>query len=275
MIATPGTLPFGMDSTTDESAFATAVECERIRMIYRQLPTSISGTLAGVALVTAVMWPVIAASTLLAWATAMAINQAWRLVLYLDFRRRDVDEARVATCARRWQLGSGLSGLIWSLAAILFFATESPIHQTLLTTIIFAIVAVAVPITAAHPPSFKVFVIPILTSLFGRNAWEGDTHHLLLALIVAIMLLAILSVGQRYHAALTRALRGRYENEALAQRLAGEVPIIGVGGIMSGADAAEKIRAGASLVQFYSGFIYRGPELVGEVAETLARVLKK
>lgn len=59
----------------------------------------------------------------------------------------------------------------------------------------------------------------------------------------------------------------------LAAALSGEVPIIGVGGIMGGEDAAEKIRAGASLVQFYSGFIYRGPELVAEVAETLARVM--
>ncbi len=61
----------------------------------------------------------------------------------------------------------------------------------------------------------------------------------------------------------------------LSVALAGELPIIGVGGIMGGEDAAEKIKAGASLVQFYSGFIYRGPELVGEVAETLAGVLHK
>ncbi len=61
----------------------------------------------------------------------------------------------------------------------------------------------------------------------------------------------------------------------LSTALAGELPIIGVGGIMGGEDAAEKIRAGASLVQFYSGFIYRGPELVSEVADTLAFVMKK
>jgi dihydroorotate dehydrogenase len=62
----------------------------------------------------------------------------------------------------------------------------------------------------------------------------------------------------------------------LAIALAGELPIIGVGGIMGGEDAAEKIRAGASLVQFYSGFIYRGPDLVvSEVAETLAHVMRK
>jgi dihydroorotate dehydrogenase len=61
----------------------------------------------------------------------------------------------------------------------------------------------------------------------------------------------------------------------LAGALAGELPIIGVGGILSGADALEKIHAGAALVQFYSGFIYRGPELVSEVAHTLAYALKK
>ena len=56
----------------------------------------------------------------------------------------------------------------------------------------------------------------------------------------------------------------------LAGHLQGEVPIIGVGGIMQGADAVAKLDAGASLVQLYTGFIYRGPELVGEVARTIA-----
>lgn len=56
----------------------------------------------------------------------------------------------------------------------------------------------------------------------------------------------------------------------LAGHLAGEVPIIGVGGIMQGEDAVAKLDAGASLVQIYSGFIYRGPELVGEVANAIA-----
>ncbi len=61
----------------------------------------------------------------------------------------------------------------------------------------------------------------------------------------------------------------------LSAALAGEVPIIGVGGILSGDDAAAKIAAGASLVQVYSGFIYRGPDLVSEVAAKLASILRK
>jgi dihydroorotate dehydrogenase len=47
-------------------------------------------------------------------------------------------------------------------------------------------------------------------------------------------------------------------------------PIIGVGGVMSGADARSKIEAGANLVQLYTGLIYRGPELVGESVRATA-----
>lgn len=51
--------------------------------------------------------------------------------------------------------------------------------------------------------------------------------------------------------------------------LQGALPIIGVGGIMSAADAKEKMDAGASLVQIYTGLIYRGPDLVHEVAQAV------
>ena len=59
---------------------------------------------------------------------------------------------------------------------------------------------------------------------------------------------------------------------SLCRELKGEIPVIGVGGIMSGADAVEKLDAGASLVQIYSGLIYRGPGLVNEcVSASLKR----
>jgi dihydroorotate dehydrogenase len=57
--------------------------------------------------------------------------------------------------------------------------------------------------------------------------------------------------------------------QQLSQRLQGALPIIGVGGILSSADAVEKIAAGASLVQVYSGLIYKGPQLVRDICKTL------
>lgn len=57
--------------------------------------------------------------------------------------------------------------------------------------------------------------------------------------------------------------------ESFASHLAGKIPIIGVGGISSLEDAEAKIRAGASLVQIYTSFVYQGPKLVRELVKGL------
>jgi dihydroorotate dehydrogenase len=56
----------------------------------------------------------------------------------------------------------------------------------------------------------------------------------------------------------------------LAGALGGEIPIIAAGGIMCAEDARARIDAGATLVQLYTGLVYRGPGLMGEVARALA-----
>lgn len=57
----------------------------------------------------------------------------------------------------------------------------------------------------------------------------------------------------------------------LRTRLPESIPLIGVGGILSGADAATKMAAGATLVQLYTGLVYRGPALVRECVEAMRR----
>jgi dihydroorotate dehydrogenase len=56
----------------------------------------------------------------------------------------------------------------------------------------------------------------------------------------------------------------------IAEALQGRIPVIGVGGITSAADAREKLAAGASLVQVYTGLIYRGPALIPDIVRGLA-----
>lgn len=59
----------------------------------------------------------------------------------------------------------------------------------------------------------------------------------------------------------------------LRQKLGKDFPIIGVGGIMSPADALEKIQAGADLIQLYTGFIYEGPELIKRINKAIVKSL--
>ena len=74
------------------------------------------------------------------------------------------------------------------------------------------------------------------------------------------------NANSRSHAA---AALANQRIQQLAKQLQGALPIIGVGGILTGANAAEKIAAGASLVQVYSGLIYQGPALVHEVCRAI------
>lgn len=69
--------------------------------------------------------------------------------------------------------------------------------------------------------------------------------------------------GKPVFAKSTEVLRG------MARRLGGRIPLIGVGGIVGGDDAAAKIAAGATLVQFYTGLVYRGPGLIGDCVEAI------
>ena len=57
----------------------------------------------------------------------------------------------------------------------------------------------------------------------------------------------------------------------LRARVGDRIPLIGVGGIVSGSDAVAKVAAGAVLVQFYTGLIYRGPKLIAESVEAIRR----
>lgn len=55
----------------------------------------------------------------------------------------------------------------------------------------------------------------------------------------------------------------------------GKIPLIGAGGISSGADAYDKIKAGASLIQLYSALVYHGPELANQINEDLLKLLER
>ncbi len=57
----------------------------------------------------------------------------------------------------------------------------------------------------------------------------------------------------------------------LAAHLDGRLPLIAVGGVLSGEDAVKKLQAGATLVQVYTGLIYRGPELVADARRAILR----
>lgn len=119
-------------------------------------------------------------------------------------------------------------------------------------------------------------IAPDIDSEQVKTIANALLRHQMDAVIATNTTIARDAVSGLPHAQETGGLSGRPVFEAsnqvirqLKAELGDALPIIGVGGILSGADARAKLDAGASLVQLYTGLIYRGPALVRECAAAL------
>jgi dihydroorotate dehydrogenase len=126
----------------------------------------------------------------------------------------------------------------------------------------------AVPIFLKIAPDLDDTQVDLIAATLRRHGVDG--------VIATNTTIARDAVHGLPHAAEAGGLSGRPLLEPsnrvirrLRNVLGPEVPIIGVGGVLSGADARSKLDAGATLVQIYTGLIYRGPELVAEAARAL------
>lgn len=122
-----------------------------------------------------------------------------------------------------------------------------------------------VPIFVKIAPDLDEAQVQVIAAMLKRHAMDG--------VVATNTTLSRDAVKGLRHAAEAGGLSGAPVLEAsnrvigqLRDALGKSFPIIGVGGIMSGADAISKIRAGADVVQIYTGLIYKGPSLVSEVA---------
>ena len=131
-----------------------------------------------------------------------------------------------------------------------------------------------------HGRSVPMFVkiAPDLDEAQVRMIAATLTRHGLDGVVAANTTVSRDAVKGLRHAEETGGLSGAPVREAsnrvirwLRAALGPGYPIVGVGGVMSGADAKAKIDAGADLVQIYTGLIYRGPDLVRECASALRR----
>jgi dihydroorotate dehydrogenase len=128
----------------------------------------------------------------------------------------------------------------------------------------------AVPLFVKIAPDLDEAQVGVIAATLQRNAIDG--------VIATNTTVAREAVAGLPHADEAGGLSGKPLAEAsnrvirqLRAALGRRTPIIGVGGVMSGADAVAKIEAGADLVQIYTGLIYKGPALVPEAARAISR----
>ena len=127
----------------------------------------------------------------------------------------------------------------------------------------------SVPIFVKIAPDLEAAQVELIAATLKRHAIDG--------VVATNTTIARDAVKGMAHGEEAGGLSGAPVFEAsnrviaqLRQALGKAFPIVGVGGVMNGADAQAKVVAGADLVQVYTGVIYRGPALVDEAARALA-----
>ncbi len=125
-----------------------------------------------------------------------------------------------------------------------------------------------VPIFVKIAPDLDESQVDVIAATLARHAMDG--------VVATNTTLSRDAVKGLRHADEAGGLSGapvlQASNRVISQlraALGKDFPIIGVGGVMSGADAVSKIKAGADVVQIYTGLIYKGPALVGEAARAI------
>jgi len=156
-----------------------------------------------------------------------------------------------------------------------------------LDALLSAVMARRAELADEHGKSIPVFVkiapdldddqIAVIAATLRRHGCGADGQPTnLLGVIATNTTLSRDAVAGLPHATETGGLSGAPVLQAsnrvirqLRQALGQGFPIVGVGGVLSGADAVSKIEAGADVVQIYTGLIYRGPALVSEAARAI------
>lgn len=120
-----------------------------------------------------------------------------------------------------------------------------------------------------------VKIAPDMTEIELKSVAETLVTHAIDGVIATNTTLDRASVVNSVHATEMGGLSGAPLTDTATHIITqlrshvGSLPIIGVGGIMQGSDAIAKIRAGADLVQIYSGFIYKGPEIIVDARRSI------
>ena len=194
---------------------------DQVATIYASWTRTTASMLLGAALLGIALWSVVSPVLLGAWVALVLLNQLCRWRLTLAWRRARPGPGASARWGRYWAVGSGFAGALWGFAAVTMFP-ESAAYQALLIVCLFGVVLGGLNLTAVWRPSFYGFVLPALVPLILRVAWEGDSVHLYIALVLSVVLAFVLAFGHRVNDVLTQALAMRYENVDLIAELKGQ-----------------------------------------------------
>ncbi|RJR32402.1 MAG: hypothetical protein C4576_30330 [Desulfobacteraceae bacterium] len=190
---------------------------KQVNQLLRHTPVGIIGTTINSLILTFVLWEVIPLFHLVTWLTASISVSAYRYFLYKRYLRTKASAS--ATRLEIWfNIGIGISGLIWGSAAIFLFPSDIP-HQTFLAFVLGGMVAGAAGTFSVVLRSFLIFSTPTLVPIVVRFFAMGDHIHFAMGGMSFLFGLLMFWTATRVNSAIRSSLQLQFEATERAAEL--------------------------------------------------------
>lgn len=200
-----------------------ALLAEQVRQIYRNAPVGwIATTINSVAL-TFVLRSLISPAVLISWLACIFLVTLGRLILQSRYQQTPPGSCDPRPWARRFVIGTALSGVVWGSAGIVLFPAESVVHQTFLVFVLGGMAAGAAATYAILWPAFAAYCVPALLPVVVRLLSLGGEVSIAMGGMLLLFGALLLVVARQVHALTTLSLRLRFENDDLIANLTSSV----------------------------------------------------
>jgi signal transduction histidine kinase/CheY-like chemotaxis protein len=158
---------------------------------------------------------------LLSWLAVLLLLHSVEMWSWWKYRAATATIEQCRAWSMAFKVFAGAVGLMWGLAAIWLFPVDLA-YQALLLCVILGLSAGAVTMNPVYPPALYIFLGSILLPTIVRVAYEGDSVHGIIAVMLALFTIVVMNSGRQLARTFFTTLSQRYENLALVELLTKE-----------------------------------------------------
>jgi signal transduction histidine kinase len=209
-----------MDSADSNTHLINSPIPEEVRGIFNYMPATLAGYVAGIAVVTMLFWQRAPRLSMVVWLGLFGVVLTLRALVFYRYRQSSVTDL---TQWLRWRLysniGSLSSGLMWGLAAWLFYQNGGDIQQTGLIVLIYTFCIAAVPVLSTQPKIYVAFAVLCFIPLVARIVMDGNIYSYQLAGLLLLIVSLTTVLARTYRQTLQRVIDLKLQADRLLVQL--------------------------------------------------------
>ncbi len=208
-----------MPDPTTTAPIDDRMQKSRADLLARSAPGALLFTIALTALISAVLWPLVAHTWILAWALYMGGVSLARYLQIRSYAAATADADAVRSFNKWFVVGVLSAGVGWGAAGAFLFPPDDLVYQSFLSFILAGITAASVTVYGPVKRALRLFVLVALLPLAASHFVGADQIHIVMGAAVTCYMIFLYHLASIMHESLMRSLTLRFENEDLINEL--------------------------------------------------------